>query len=690
MWMLGIDTGGTFTDVAALDTATGRMHVAKVPSTPANPAQGALDGIRALAEQVPGMKIPDIEFFAHGTTVATNALLERKGSRTGLIINRGFRAIYDLRGGLRPTGGDLIDPFYRKPAGLVDQASTEEVDGRLAHDGTEIVPLDEESVRRAARALRDKGIGSVAVCFLFSFMNDAHERRAEAIIREEYPECRVSLSSRIHPVIREFQRLSTTVADAYVGPVIEGYLMKLWDGLRELGILGQQLYIMQSNGGLMRIDVAARYPNQTLLSGPAAGVVFASQLGISLGEKNVVSFDIGGTSTDIAVMPDGRYRESRQGRISGQDIGTPMIQIHTLGAGGGTIAWIGPDGLLKAGPHSAGALPGPACYARGGTLATVTDANMVLGYLDAAGLVGGKLKLDPALAERAIREHVATPLGLGLEEAALGIIRIVNVHMEVDLRLTLGERGLDPRRFALVAFGGAGPLHAAAVAANVGIPRVIVPPNPGIGCAIGLLQTEVRHYYLKSRLAPLGSLTGAEIEGLFAGLEEQAIADAKAEGFGPKDVKLQRQLDLRYPFQGYELNVACPEGRFDEAAGETVRRAFDALHQEVYGVSAPQEMPDLVNLRLVSVCAVPRLDLPEWPVGDSSPEAARAGSRKALFEGAKAAIETPVYRRERLKVGNRIEGPAIIEQLDSTTVIPPGQRAEVKRYGALVIETGKG
>ena len=685
MWMLGIDTGGTFTDVAALDTNSGRLHVAKVPSIPSDPSQGALNGVRALVAQIPGMKPGDIEFFAHGTTVATNALLERKGNLTGLLINRGFRAIYELRGGLRPTGPDLIDPYYQKPEVLVPQRYTEEVTGRLAYDGSEIEPLDEAGVRVAARRLREKGVNSVAICFLFSFMNDAHERRAEEILREEHPECRVSLSSRILPVIREFQRLSTTVADAYVGPVIERYLLRLWDGLRELGILGKQLYIMQSNGGLMRIDVAARFPNQTLLSGPAAGVVFASQLGLALGERDVVSYDIGGTSTDIAVMPGCRYRESRQGRLSGQDVGTPMIEIHTLGAGGGTIAWIGPDGLLKAGPHSAGASPGPACYGRGGTEATVTDANLVLGYLDPAGLVGGKVKLDVRLAEEAIERNVARPLGISLREAALGIIRIVNVHMEVDLRLALGERGLDQRSFALVAFGGAGPVHAACVAANIGIPRVVVPPNPGIGCAIGLLQTDVKHHYLKSRLAPLGSLPPEELDALFRELEARALADSRDEGFEPAAVALHRQLDLRYPFQGYELTVPCPPGAFTTASIELVRRAFDALHQEVYGVSAAEEIPDLVNVRLMSVSSVPRLELPEWPAGDASPAPALAGTRRALFAGAADYAETPVYRRDKLRVGNLIQGPAIVEQLDSTTVIMPGQRAEVKRFGALLI-----
>ena len=685
-WMIGIDTGGTFTDVAALDVESRTLHVTKVSSTPDDPSRAVLNGLTTLMQEVPGIRPRDIQFFAHGTTVATNALLEHKGVVSGLLINRGFRGVYDLRSGsYKPSGADSVDTFWEKPAPLVRQRHIEEIDGRIGHDGSELETLDEQGVRKAVRRLKEKGVSAIAVVYLFSFMNPDHEARTAAIIREEFPECRVSLSSQILPVIREYQRMSTTVVDAYVGPVIEKYLRRLGTGLRELGLTTEQQFIMQSNGGLMRVDMAANYPNQTLLSGPAAGVVFSAQLGQAIGEPNVVTFDMGGTSTDIAVLPNGQYQENRDGRISGQDVGTPMIHINTLGAGGGTIAWIGPDGLLKAGPQSAGAVPGPAGYGRGGTLATVSDANLVLGYLEPNALAGGKVKLDVSLAFEAIRRHVAEPLGLTIEAAALGIVKVVNVNMEVDTRLSFAERGLDHRSFALVAFGGAGPVHATRVARNVGIPRVVVPPYPGISCAMGLLQTDVKHFYLRSHPASLPSLSIDTINSVLRELEERAIDEANAEGFAVNDVKLLHQMDLRYPYQGYELTIPCKAPPFTEADKEAVRRAFDQAHLQFYGISAPDEIPEVVNLRLVSVSSVPHLELPDVPEGEASADAARVGCRRARFEEFPEYIETPVYRRDLLRRGNIIEGPAIIDQLDATTVLLPRQRAEVVRFGAVVI-----
>ncbi len=684
-WMVGIDTGGTFTDVAALEVTSQTLHVTKVPSTPDDPSRAVLNGLTTLMREFPGITPGDIQFFAHGTTVATNALLEHKGVRAGLLINRGFRAVYELRGGIRPVDSDCVDTFWEKPAPLVRQRHIEEIDGRIAHDGSELEPLNEDGVREAVRRLKGQGISAIAVVYLFSFMNPDHESRTARIIQEEFPDCRVSLSSLILPVIREYQRISTTVVDAYVGPVIENYLRRLSVGLRQLGLTTEQQFIMQSNGGLMRVDMAANYPNQTLLSGPAAGVVFSAQLGMALGEPNVVTFDMGGTSTDIAVLVNGQYQENRDGKISNQDVGTPMIHINTLGAGGGTIAWIGPDGLLKAGPQSAGAMPGPACYGHGGEHPAVTDANLVLGYLEPSALVGGKVKLDAELSRAAIRRKVAEPLNLSLEDAAMGIVKVVNVNMEVDTRLSFAERGLDHRNFALVAFGGAGPVHAARVARNVGIPRVIVPPYPGISCAMGLLQTDVKHFYLRSHPAPLPSLSVETINSLFRELEERALEEARAEGFALDEVELLHQMDLRYPYQGYELAVPCRAPPFSEADKEVVRRAFDQAHLQVYAISAPDEVPEVVNLRLVSVSKVPHLELPDIALGGVSAQAARIGTRRARFEEFPDYVDTPVYRRDLLRRGNTIDGPAIIEQLDSTTVLLPRQRAEVVKFGALVI-----
>lgn len=683
-WMVGIDIGGTFTDVTALEAGTGRMLISKVPSSSTDPSGAVIAGLRSLQDLQPDLALEDVRLFVHGTTVATNTLIEHKGANCGLLITRGFRAVYELRGGTRPSGSDLIDTFYVKAPTLVPQQLTAEIGGRMSSDGEELEALDEDAVRQAARKLRALGVESVAVCYLFSFMNPSHEQRTAEILLEEIPGCRVSLSSVVLPVIREYQRISTTVLDAYVGPVIEGYLRRLLGELREVGLRTEQVFIMQSNGGLMRIAAAAGFPNETILSGPAAGVIFASRIGQLSGEANVVSFDMGGTSTDISVMPGVAHQETRAGQVEGQDIGTPMIEIRTLGAGGGTIAWIGPDGLLKGGPRSAGAEPGPACYGQGGQEPTVTDANVVLGYLNSGQLAGGRLRIDPALSAEAIL-RVAEPLGMSVEDAARGIVDVVNVNMEVGLRLSLLERGLDHRKVALVAFGGAGPVHATRVAREVGIPRVLVPLHPGIGCAMGLLQTDVKHYYLQSRLSGLDTVDLGELHQLFEALEDRARAQAKEEGFDQADLQLHRQLELRYPYQGYELSVPCPPHLAGEADREAIRRSFDRRHHEVYGISAPEEIPQVVNARVVSVCNVPRLDLSPRPLAEPSAAHAVVSRRPVLFAETGGYVDTDIYDRSKLLPGNVIEGPAVVEQLDSTTVLLPGQRADVDSYGTLVV-----
>ncbi len=572
-----------------------------------------------------GVKPAEITLFVHGTTVATNALLEGKGVRAGLLITRGFRAVYEARGWSQPTGSDVIDPNYRKPPLLVSQWLTEEVTERIDYQGEVVTALDEADLRRAVRSLKGKGIEAIAVCFLFSFLNPGHERRAAAVIAEEAPEWRVSLSSIVLPVIREYPRLSTTVIDAYIGPTVERYLLRLADRLGGSGVTTPQLFLMQSNGGLMRISIGARFPNQTLLSGPAAGVVAATELGRVTESQHLITFDMGGTSTDISVIVGGRVLETNEGKIAGQDIGSPMLKVRTLGAGGGTIAWIGKDGLLKVGPHSAGADPGPACYGRGGELPTVTDANLVLGALSGANPLAGKFRLDESLARRAIEQHVAGPLGLDVVEAAAGIVRIVNTNMAVDLRLALQEEGQDPRRFALVAFGGAGPIHAAELARDLGIPRVLVPPYPGINCASGLLQTAVKHSYLRSSVGMLSSFPTARMDVLFAELEAQALADVAEEGFARDAVVLRRQLDLRYLHQGYQLTIDCPSTAIGDADKPVLKAAFDALHRQIYGQSAEAEEAEIVTFRVQAEISIERYAFPKLPAASGSPDRARTG-----------------------------------------------------------------
>jgi N-methylhydantoinase A len=684
-WMVGVDTGGTFTDLIAVEPGSGTFRLCKVPSVPADPSSAVLDALEELFAT--GIGPDEIALFVHGTTVATNALLEHKGVRTGLLVTRNFRAIYEARGWSQPNATDLIDPMYVKPPLLVSQYLTEEVSERLDYHGDVLVPLDEDDVRRAVRALRDKGAETLAVCLLFSYVNAAHERRIAEIVAEEMPAWRVSLSSTVLPVIREYPRLSTTVIDAYVGPTVERYLLRLGERLDERAVSTPQRFLMQSNGGLMRLSIGARFPNQTLLSGPAAGVVAATELGRLTGAKHLITLDMGGTSTDISVIVDGQVLETAEGRIAGQDIASPMLKVRTLGAGGGTIAWRARDGLLKVGPRSAGAVPGPACYMRGGDEPTVTDANLVLGALSAGSPLAGKYRLDAELAERAIRTKVAEPLGLDLIEAAAGIVRIVNTNMAVDLRLALQEEGQDPRRFTLVAFGGAGPLHAAQLARDLQIPQVIVPPYPGINCATGLLQTSVKHSYLRSTIGLLDAFPVERMHALFDDLEAQALRDVAEEGFARAAVVLRRQLDLRYLHQGYQLTVDVPPGEITDAGKPALKAAFDALHRRIYGQAADREPAEIVTFRVQAEIAIERFTFAagtETGAGDASQ--ARDGVRPLYDLDLRAFTDAAVYDRARLRPGDRFAGPAIVNQFDSTTVVLRGQHARVDPYGSLILE----
>jgi N-methylhydantoinase A len=680
-WLVGVDTGGTFTDLIAFDTASGALRRAKVPSVPSDPSLAVINALeRLFADEV---RPAEIAMLVHGTTVATNAVLEGKGVRTGLIITKGFRAVYEVRGWSQPRGADLLDTFYQKPPLLAPQYLTEEAVERLDYEGNVLVPLDEEALRASARRLARKGVEAIAICFLFSFVNPTHEKRAAEIVAEEVPTCRISVSSEVLPIIREYPRLSTTVVDAYVGPRIASYLGNLERRLDTCGVTTPQKFLMQSNGGLMRISLGARHPNQTLLSGPAAGVIAGAELARETKRGHLVTFDMGGTSTDISVIVDGAILEMPQGQIAGQDIGTPMLRVRSLGAGGGTVAEIGKDGLLKVGPRSAGSVPGPACYARSGTEATVTDANLLLGALSGETPLAGTLKLNDAAA-RAALERTGAALGLDALQTAAGIIRIVSTQMAVDMRLALQEQGQDPRSFALVAFGGAGPLHAATLARAVGIPTVLVPLYPGLNCALGMLQTSVRHSYVRSEIGSLERIAVERVNALFGALEAQAMQEAGEEGFSLSQVKILRLLDLRYPYQGYSLMVPCPT-TFDETARIAVKRAFDSLHQNVYGQSAPNESADIVSFRLQSEIAVPRLSLQHLP--DSDGNTARAiKSQRPLYDVAQQKFAPAnVWERAKLQAGDRFDGPAVIEQFDATTIALAGQTILVEANGTLVI-----
>ncbi|TAN20737.1 MAG: hydantoinase/oxoprolinase family protein [Actinomycetota bacterium] len=681
-WLVGIDTGGTFTDLAAADTATGTIYTLKVPSVPENPALAVMAALAQLVEEYP-VDWSDIHFLAHGTTVATNSILEGKGAKSGLLLNHGLRAIYPMRAGNHPSGPDLIDPYYTKPPELIRPAFTREVRGRIGFDGGEVEPLNEDDVRKAALEFKNEGMESIAVCYLFSFANPRHEERTRELINEVFPNCRVSLSSEVLPVIREYPRLSTTVLDAYVGPVVARYFEDLSGRLEHEGVNTQRFYIMQSSGGLKRMALAVRYPNETLLSGPAAGVVFSQKLSEHSGCPNLLTFDMGGTSADMSVVAGGVVDETREGSIAGQDLGTPMIQIRTIGSGGGSLAHMGKDGLLKVGPESAGAVPGPACYGRGGTEPTVTDANVRLGYLSVDNFLGGRMAGNAGLAKVALQK-----LGedLGLDDVALarGILKIVDTQMAVGLRMALMERGADPRDFVLVAFGGSGPVHAVRLARELGISRVLIPRFPGIACSMGLLNTVVKYVYLQSFLARFHEVDPRAIERGFEDLRDKALKDREVEGLDDDSSELLYQLDVRYPRQGYELSVAVEHSKGRPVVSlDALKEEFHRQHHSYYGISAPDEEPEVVNLRLVLHGRIPQMT---WSPPDVVEGAALKSHRSAWFDSAGDFVSTPVYDRVRLAPGMRIDGPAIVEQTDSATVVEPGMHFTIDPVGNLIID----
>lgn len=682
-FMVGIDTGGTFTDVVAFNPETGEVKTVKIPSTPEDPSQAVLNGLRAL-----NINSPDVQFFAHGTTVATNAVVEQKGVETALFITKGTRGVYEARKSNHPSLAWSImdDP---KPPMIVPQRFTKEVNERINFDGSVRIPLDEDSIRVALNKVKDQKVKSIAVCYLFSFSNPKHEQLTEEIIKDEFPGVRVSLSCEILPTIREYVRLSTTVMDAYVGPILEEYLQRLGRGLQEEGIVRQRAYIMQSNGGLMSIDVASSYPVHTLLSGPAAGVIVAAQIAKTAGLENVVSFDMGGTSTDMSVILEGNLTETCEGQVAGQDSGIPMNKISTIGSGGGTIARVDKGGILRVGPDSSGANPGPACYGLGGQYPTVTDADLVLGYLDSESFLGGKFPLNKHLAEKAIGDLVAKPLNMTIEEAAFGIYKVINSKMEVELRLSLMSRGFDPRKFALFVFGGAGPVHASYVAKNVGIKSIMVPLYPGLTSAMGLLLTDIKHSYIKSNVKLLDKFDIEEMNRAFEELIGLARTAAREERIEAGKLNFHHQLDLRYVGQGYELAVDCPQWPLYQGDKAILREKFDHLHEQTYGHKAADEKVECVNFRLTSIVELQKLTLPNLSNSLRGSQPLRKvlkGKRLAYFEEFKGFVETPVYDRSLLQPEQVIKGPAIIEQTDSTIIVNPNTTAYADVYGNILLK----
>src|SRR5262245_1882435 len=524
-----VDTGGTFSDFVYLNEDTDEVTVAKLPSTPDDPSRAILAGVEMLLAR--GVNADDIFYFCHGTTVGTNALLEGKGVRTGLLVTQGFRGIYAVAEQCRPHGSAIFDMSYDRPPLLVPESRTGEVAERVSAQGDVLLPLDEHALRATIRELREQDVKSVAVCLLFSFLKPEHEERARAIIAEEMPDVSVSLSSDIVPQIREYYRLSTTVINAYLQPILARYIAQLDRRLNEAGLTTRQKYIMQSNGGMATFAAAARKAVTTVLSGPAGGVTAGAYACRMTRYQNIITFDMGGTSCDVALIKDGEPSVASRGKIEGRDIAAPMMDINTVSAGGGTIARVDRFGVLQVGPDSAGAMPGPSCYSRGGEMPTITDCNLVLGHLSAENFLGGRMRLDAEKAWRAVESKIAKPLGMAVEEAAEGIVRIIDVKMEEAIKAISTMRGHDLGDSLLLAFGGAGPAHPGRMARDLGMAGMIVPLYPGVYSAIGLIMSDVKHDYIQSRMTPIDEIMPEDVEVMFARLETMAAEELHEDGF---------------------------------------------------------------------------------------------------------------------------------------------------------------
>jgi N-methylhydantoinase A/oxoprolinase/acetone carboxylase beta subunit len=671
---IGLDIGGTFTDIVALDR-DGRLALTKVPSTP----KDLLEGIGAATQRIldiAGAKPGDVERFIHGTTVATNAILEQKGAVTAVLTTAGFEDVLELGRMKRSRMYDLeMDP--ETPTFLAPRRRRVGVRERLDAKGRVLVPLHDDDVREAVLALRAQGVSALAVCYLFSFVNPVHEQRTREIVAALAPDISVSLSSEVDPTFREYERLCVTTFDAYLGPVVKRYLAGLADTLRGLGV-GAPPLIMRSRGGIVSAALAARQPVTLFLSGPAGGVIGARFAAERSGVHDFVSLDMGGTSNDVGVVRDGAPLLVGEGSIGPYPVRTPMVDVNTIGAGGGSIAWIDAAGGLRVGPRSAGAEPGPACYGRGGDEATVTDASVVLGYLNPARFAGGAMALDVAAAERAVAT-IGQRLGVDRVAAAAGIHRVVNARMADQIRLVTIKRGYDPRQFSLVVLGGAGPVHGAALAAEMDMAEVLVPEAPGVLAAFGLLAAAIEHHHARTQQSRTDVADLREVNTCLADLDAAGRARMREEGAPASEVRVAYAADMRYVGQAYELEVPIAAPLTRERVADIVA-AFHATHERIYGYARPQQVAEFVNFRAVHTYPLPRPVVKPAARASRTLADARIGERRAYFGGY---VPTTLYERARLPLGARLAGPAIVEQDDTTTVIPPGVTALVDEAGNL-------
>jgi N-methylhydantoinase A len=682
-YRIGIDTGGTFTDIVSVDTVSGTTHVTKVASTPANPAIGLVRGVNEILTAA-GATTDDVAGLAHGTTVATNALLQGEINSLGLIVNSGFRHILEIARQSVPEGyGNSY--FWVKPDRIVPLQFVREVTGRLDFRGHELRPLDEATVREAARYFRAQGIRAIGICLLHSYANDAHERRAAEIVTEEYPDATLSLSCVVLPEYREYERAVTTLVDAFVKPHMERYLKRVHLELG-VGLQDKPFLVMQSSGGVASADQVVRKPITTALSGPAAGVLGSAVVAEIAGFPDLVTLDAGGTSTDLCLIEGGKPHVTNGGSVGPFPVRIPMIDIETIGTGGGSIAWISREGHLKVGPRSAGAEPGPMCYPNGGIEPTITDANLVLGRIPPS-LIGGGIALNVERARGGIAALSAKlPGHMSVEQLASGIIEIANWNQANAIRQMTIQRGIDPREFALLSFGGAGPAQSAHVMDLLGMKACIVPPNPGNLSAFGLLAVDWRTDHIVTKVMHEDAIDLVDVAGRYAALEREASNTLQRDGIEASRIRLVREADIRYAGQSMEVRVTAPGGAVDKAFLSGLIGAFNAAHLKTFGYNyAGRQKIELVNLCVSGFGVIERPGMPRL--------AERAGkpvpkSSRAVYFGTRF-VDTPVYDRTLLPSGGRVDGPAVVEEFGSTTVVFPGQYVEVDPHGILVIRPSK-
>jgi len=682
------DVGGTFTDNLAYDEREKRVTVAKLPTTPDNRALGTVRGLkRALALQ--RKSGAEIDYVGHGMTTATNALLQRTGGHVAFITNEGFRDLLLIGRQNRPS---LYDIKKTRPLPLVRREDCHSVRGRLDRDGHEVTPLDEAALRHIAGDLREGGVEAVAICLLHAYANPGHERRAKAILADELPGIPVCASTDILAEFREYERASTVVLNAYLLPVMERYLASLAELLADpvegLGLAADvPVMVMEASGGLMTVASAREKPVHTVLSGPAGGVVASAHVALLSGFADIITMDMGGTSTDISLVLDGRPQVTREASLGGTPIRIPVIDINAIGAGGGSVAWIDEGGALRVGPQSAEASPGPASYGRGGAEPTVTDANLVLGRLGPETRLGGELALDGEAAARAIADKIAGPLGLDPVAAAAGVLRVANATMARGIRVVSVERGHDPRLLTLVPFGGAGPMHGSPLARELRIPRLLVPPTPGILCALGMLVADLRHDLVQTRLAAHQGMSAADAQRILAPMVGEARRLLDADRVPAERQQIEQRVDMRYIGQSYELPIPLQGSGVAEWA--ELAPAFHAEHLRRFGHSDPASPIEVVSFAVTATGLIDTPELPRPPEGEREPpEAARSGTRRTFFETTGDWAECPVWQREALLAGNEITGPAIVEEVSATTVLYPGDQARVDAVGSLVVEVG--